>query len=236
MPPKTIFFQDKYQHSCPYLDDRKSRNIYPDPSQPMRQEKYDDLIQLGFRRSGDLCYRPYCAECQACIPIRINAASFSRNRSQKRCIRRNQDIRLQYKEMTFTDEYYQLYRRYLNAQHADSTMANPTEQSYRDFLLSRWCQVKCLELREEGQLLAVAVTDVVKNGLSALYTFYDPTYRQRSLGTYAILQQIQWAASHNLPYLYLGYYIADCRKMAYKKQFSAAEYLINHQWQKLSLE
>jgi arginine-tRNA-protein transferase len=138
------------------------------------------------------------------------------------------------KKAHFSEEHYALYCRYLAARHVGGGMDDPTEESYQNFLLSHWCETSFIEFREEGKLLGVAVTDHVFDGLSAFYTFFDPDYTERSLGTYAILQQISLAKSQNLAWLYLGYWIEDCRKMRYKQAFSALEGYVDRRWQPLN--
>jgi arginine-tRNA-protein transferase len=228
------FFQDAAPHPCSYLEDESAQNLYPDPQVRMTNELYSQLIQHGFRRSGDMAYRPYCPSCSRCVPVRININQFKANRSQKRCLKRNPNVSLISKKAHFSEEHYALYCRYLAARHVGGGMDDPTEESYQNFLLSHWCETSFVEFREEGKLLGVAVTDHVFDGLSAFYTFFDPDYTERSLGTYAILQQISLAKSQNLAWLYLGYWIEDCRKMRYKQAFSALEGYVDRRWQPLN--
>lgn len=231
----TIKFYQDSPHDCSYLDDRQARNIYPDPNQPMTDSLYSQLIQHGFRRSGNLAYRPYCPNCDACVPVRINVNSFKISRSQRRCLQRNQGLTISHHSATFKQEHFDLYCRYLEARHLNGGMDNPTKESYLNFLTSDWGQTGFIEIRRESQLVAVAVTDYVHDGISALYTFFDPGLTQNSLGTYAILQQIKIAQSQGLSWLYLGYWIKDCQKMQYKQNFSAIEGYIDQQWQALDI-
>lgn len=227
------FYQDTQAHSCSYLPDRMAQNMYPDPNHPMTIRIYDQLIQHGFRRSGNHVYRPYCNECQACVPVRINVNQFRASRSQKRCLKRNHKLLITEKPAQFTSEHFELYRRYLNQRHADGGMDNPTEDSFTHFLTSYWCDTQFLEFRDEGELVAVAVTDYMENGLSAFYTFFDQEYSHYSLGTFAILKQIELAKSLDLKSLYLGYWIKDCKKMSYKQNFLATEVYQDQKWQPL---
>ena len=228
------FYRDT-PHACSYLDDQQACNIYPDPEQPMTSHLYSHLIKHGFRRSGDLVYRPYCSDCQACVPVRINIEQFKASGSQRRCLQRNKHLNMRYHPATFNPEHYQLYCRYLTSRHIGGGMDNPTEETYLKFLTSNWTDPLFIEFRDNSQLIAVAVTDTVDHALSALYTFFDPDLARNSLGTYAILQQINIAQQHDLPYLYLGYWIENCRKMEYKQKFSGLEAYINQQWQPLKV-
>lgn len=230
------FFQDAVPHPCSYLDDLMAQNIYPDPQIRMTNELYSQLIQHGFRRSGNMSYRPHCPSCQRCVPVRINVAQFKPNRSQLRCLKRNKNVTVHSIPASFSEEHFQLYERYLKLRHAGGGMDDPTEDNYRNFLLSTWCETSFIEFREDGELLAVAVTDHVYQGLSAFYTFFEPDLAKRSLGTYAILQQINIAQSQNLSWLYLGYWIEECQKMRYKQSFSGLEGYLDQVWQPLNQE
>jgi arginine-tRNA-protein transferase len=224
------FYQDK-GHECSYLKDQQARNIYPDPNLVMSNGLYSQLIQLGFRRSGDFSYRPYCETCNACVPVRINTNLFTPNRSQRRCIKRNQDVSLTMMEPIFNQEHFDLYERYLAGRHINGGMDNPTIHNYMGFIDSKWSDTALLEFRINKRLIAIAVTDFVHDGASAFYTFFEPEFANRSLGTYAILQQIEMTKQNHRPYLYLGYWIKDCKKMVYKQNFSGLEAFTEHRWQ-----
>ncbi len=223
------FYQDQ-PHPCAYLDDRLARNIFPDPGKPVTNALYSQLIQHGFRRSGDHMYRPHCPACQACIPVRIDLSAFQANRTQRRCLRRNSDITLHIRPAIFSEEHFELYVRYQKIRHPGAGMDNPTEQSYRQFLTSYWSDSAFVELRLKEKLVVVAVTDFVADAASAFYTFYDPEIPSRSLGTLAILKQIELARHQRLSWLYLGYWIEASSKMRYKNRFSGLQYL-QGQWQ-----
>jgi arginine-tRNA-protein transferase len=224
------FYQDK-GHACSYLDDQQARNIYPDPNLPMSNVLYSRLIQLGFRRSGDFSYRPYCDECQACVPVRINHQQFVANRSQRRCLKRNQDITMKVVDPFFDERHFELYQHYISQRHIGGGMDDPSPESYMGFIHSGWSDTVLLEFHLQHKLVGVAVTDLVGDGASAFYTFFDPDLDKRSLGTYAILQQLELIKGHRLPYLYLGYWIKNCRKMSYKQNFSGLEGFIKQRWQ-----
>jgi arginine-tRNA-protein transferase len=216
------FYQDQ-PHACSYLEGRRARNIYPDPNRPINKQLYSHLIQHGFRRSGDHIYRPYCPDCEACVPVRVNVADFKPNRSQRRCLQRNRDIQLKIKPAEFNSEHFDLYCRYLAGRHRGGGMDNPSADSYINFLISSWCDTAFIEFRLQEQLVAVAVTDFIIDGSSAFYTFFDPEMSKRSLGTFAILKQIELARNYELSWLYLGYWIEESPKMRYKSRFSAIE-------------
>lgn len=226
------FYQDN-PHPCSYMNDREAQNIYPDPNKAMTNVLYSQLIAHGFRRSGNMAYRPFCQSCNACIPARINVAKFKPSRSQRRCLKRNEHITVTSQPAAFNEEHYELYCRYLGARHVGGGMDKPTKETYLQFLTSDWSDTQFIEFRDNEKLIAVAVTDFINHGLSALYTFFDPTLEKQSLGTFGILEQIKITQSLGLRWLYLGYWIEDCKKMQYKQNFSGLETYIDQQWQPL---
>lgn len=217
--------------SCGYLPNRESVSLFADPKFPFNPAVYDLLIDHGFRRSADYIYRPHCPNCNACIPVRVPVDIFEASRGQKRIWKKNQDLSVTTHDLMLKDEHFRLYRKYQNMRHGEGEMANHDMERYFEFLDSEWCETLLLEFRDEQRLVAVAVTDIVRRGLSAFYTFFDPEYAPRSLGTYAIMWQIHLAKKLGLPWLYLGYWISDCRKMNYKTQFLPLEMRIDEQWQ-----
>ncbi|MBF7731483.1 arginyltransferase [Pseudomonas sp. N040] len=217
-------------HPCSYLPGEQATTLFLDPSQPMDVDIYAQLSTLGFRRSGDHLYRPHCQNCQACVPARIPVERFTANRQQRKILKRNADLTVRVVKPLFSEDHYSLYLRYIEARHADGDMYPPSREQFSTFLLSELPFARFIEFRLAGQLLAVAVTDVLPNGLSAVYTFFDPAHEQRSLGRYAILWQIGEAARLGLHALYLGYWIKNCRKMSYKTQYRPLELLVNQRW------
>ena len=224
------------EHSCAYFDDRVCQNVVPDPNIEMQPEIYDQLGMIGFRRSGNHIYRPHCPQCHACVPCRIDIAAFTPSRSQRRCLKKNSGIEIKPVKAGFSSEYFELYKKYLNHRHADGEMKNPSEDDYKNFLICNWSNTHFLEFRENEQLLAIAVIDKIGNGFSAVYTFFDPELSDRSLGTFAILQEIQHCREHQLPYLYLGYWINQHPKMHYKTSFSSIEFFKDNHWSALDLQ
>lgn len=216
------FYQDQ-PHACSYLEGRRARNIYPDPTKPASKALYSQLIEHGFRRSGDHIYRPFCPDCDACVPVRIDVNNFRPNRSQRRCLNKNRDIEMKVRPAEFHFEHFALYSRYLAGRHPGGGMDNPTTDSYINFLTSSWCDTAFIEFRLGEKLVALAVTDFINQGASAFYTFFDPAMDKRSLGTFAILKQIELVRNYGLSWLYLGYWIEESPKMRYKTNFSALE-------------
>ena len=178
-----------------------------------RRYSREVTIKLGYRRSGDFIYRPHCTGCEECRPCRIPVAQFSPRRNQQRCLKSNQDLSLNIVKAHYSDEYFELYRDYLNARHGDGEMSNPVPDDFEKFLYSDWSNTYFLEARKDERLLAVAVTDVTPSGLSAVYTYFDPAESKRGLGNFCILQQIHHTQLMQLDHLYMGYWINDCQKM-----------------------
>jgi arginine-tRNA-protein transferase len=228
-------------HPCGYLAEREARSAFVDPSIRLNAPLYGALLDQGFRRSGDFAYRPLCPGCRACLPARIVVQGFSPDRAQRRCLRRNADLH-RVVLSALNDEHYALYRRYLAARHPAGGMDPEDAGAFREFLGCAWGTCEVWEYRINGRvdgqldaaagntLLAVSVVDRVPRGLSAVYTFFDPDRADRSLGTWAILQQVEWARSDALPYVYLGYWVPGSAKMDYKKNFRPLEILQPSGW------
>lgn len=222
-------------HDCSYLPDQQATTLFVDPDLTIDQNIYSDLSELGFRRSGSYVYRPHCEECNACIPIRVLTQEFDMRRRHRRIWKANRDLTITLLPPRYTDEIYQLYHRYISEKHRDGDMYPPNQEQFESFLLKNWSHTHFAEMRDKtGALIAVAVTDRLKNGLSAVYTFYDPSQDHRSLGTFSILWQIEYAKTQWLPHLFIGYWIKDCRKMNYKNQFKPMEMYLNHRWERIS--
>ncbi|MEL7045857.1 MAG: arginyltransferase [Pseudomonadota bacterium] len=222
-----------YPHRCSYLEGEEATTLFIDPRQSVDQTLYSNLSMLGFRRSGNHIYRPHCSHCNACIPARIPVEDFQPNRNQRRCLKRNADLDVEMRrDIVGDDESYELYDRYIRQRHADGDMFPPDRDQFESFLNDPWGCTEYLQFRCGGRLVAVAVVDVMIDGLSAIYTFYDPDEDARGLGRFAILWQIQRCHSEGLPFVYLGYWIRNCRKMAYKADYQPLEVLVNNQWQR----
>lgn len=229
-------------HPCSYLPDRASTIVFVDPQFTLDHQLYGNFVDQGFRRSGDLVYRPYCQSCAACVPVRIPVERFHPTRGQKRVWHKNRDITVSAVEPVFNAEHFDLYLRYQSARHAGSSMDDPDPERYIGFLASRQADTVFYEMRapqpsgppdSPGRLLGVAIVDILPTGLSAVYTFFEPALGSRGLGVYGVLWQIAEAQRRGLPNLYLGYWIAETPKMAYKTQFHPLEALRNGRWQTL---
>lgn len=218
------------EHPCSYLEDQAATTVFIDPNAELNARLYSELSDFGFRRSGRHIYRPHCAQCQACIPVRIPVETFKPNRSQKRCIKRNTDLRIERSDDINNNECFDLYSRYIKERHNDGDMYPPTRKQYQEFLSAEWGVTRFLKFYADDKLIAVAVSDFLDQGMSAIYTFFEPSENARSLGTLAVLEQINEAKSLNLPFVYLGYWIKDCDKMRYKNQFKPLQMLINQKW------
>ena len=219
------------EHECGYYDDRQTSNLIPDPQMKMGSALYSLLLSKGFRRSGEFVYRPHCKECAACTPCRINVIHFKASRNQRRCLKNNQNLTTHIKPAQFSEEYFSLYSRYINGRHKDGSMADPTPEDFSNFLLNGWKTSVFIESRLKGKLLCVAVVDFLNAGPSAVYTFFEPEEQKRSLGTFAILQQIWLARLYQKEHLYLGYWIENHPKMEYKRKFSGLEIYQQEIWQ-----
>jgi arginine-tRNA-protein transferase len=218
------------KHPCSYLNRNNAQTLFFDPREVITPQIYQSLTDQGFRRSGSHLYRPHCGSCQACIPTRVPVAQFAPKRSQKRVLKRNKDLHVRLESAAFSRRHYHLYERYISLRHADGDMYPASEDQYRSFLLSPWSNSVFVCLYQGERLLSVAVTDEQSRGLSAIYTFFEPTEDARSLGVLSILKQIELCQELGLPYLYLGYWIKDCDKMSYKTQYRPTELFINDRW------
>ena len=220
-------------YPCSYLPDRQSVSQVAIPPQLITAGIYSDLVRRGFRRSGDFTYRPACEKCHACVPVRVPVHRFVADRSQRRCLKAHGGLEAKELPLEYSAEHYHLYRRYQTRRHAGGGMDLDNRQQYTQFLLQSQVDSRLVEFRDNGELRMVSVIDVLNDGLSSVYTFFDPDLPGASLGTYNILWQINQCFANNLPHLYLGYWIRDCRKMSYKVRFRPTEGLINDRWQEI---
>ncbi len=221
-------------HECPYIRDRKATNLLVDPGYRMNASTYARLIDKGFRRSGSDVYRPCCYRCQSCISTRIPVHQFKPKRSQRRNWKRNRDLRVQISTSGFKPEYTELYLKYIHSRHAGGGMDEDTPASFASFILTSWCETVLLEFWQDELLLGVAATDRLAQGLSAVYTFFDPEQgAERGLGVYALLWQLDWAKKLGLSYVYPGYWIAESPKMNYKVRFRPISGYIDDRWVEL---
>ena len=222
-----------YPHSCSYLPGQEATTLFVDPRTPMSGGLYSQLSLLGFRRSGSHLYRPNCGTCSACIPARIPVERFEPRRNQRRCWGQNADLEVRELDDIQTDEAFDLYCRYIEGRHHDGDMYPPSREQYQSFLSSEWGVTRFYGMYHQEELVCIAVADELDDGLSAIYTFYDPARQSMGLGTYAVLWQIEETRRLGLNYLYLGYWIKECQKMAYKIQFRPLELYVNGNWVEL---
>lgn len=218
------------EHACGYWPERVARDLVFDPHDARMPAFYAQALHWGFRRSGDIVYRPHCRGCRACVAVRIPVERFRPDRSQRRCLARNTGVEARVLPAGRDDERLALYRRYLASRHRGGGMDGHGAHEFDQFLVGSWANTRFLELREHGRLLAVAVTDIEPRAMSAVYTFYDPDHAARGLGTLAILRQIEWALREGRRHLYLGYWIAGHDKMDYKRRFRPLEGFDGRAW------
>lgn len=223
-----------HPHPCSYQDDREATTLFIDPAVKIDAIAYKDLTEIGFRRSGNHFYRPHCQTCNECIPARIPVDSFTPTRRQKRIENKNKDLTITTVDSIADDEYYQLYAKYIEQRHENGDMYPPTPEQYQQFLVRETHFCKFTVFRLNDKPICVSVRDDISDSYSAIYTFFDPDFSNRSLGNFAILWMINLAKNENRQYLYLGYWIRSCRKMAYKIEYRPIELLLNGRWQTLT--
>ena len=218
-------------YPCSYLEGLEARSQVATPSFLISTPIYSELVRHGFRRSGTFTYRPRCDTCHQCVPVRVVADAFLPTRSQRRSYKQHRDLEVTLHSLRDKAEYFELYRRYQEARHRDGGMDDDSPEQYRNFLLQSHVDTLLVEFRENTVLRMVSVVDVLVDGLSAVYTFYDPDVPHSSFGTFNVLWQVEMCRKLQLPYLYLGYWIAGSRKMAYKANFQPLEGLQDGDWQ-----
>lgn len=247
-PLQKLQFYVTTGYSCGYLPNKLAQSLIASPQHLIDANVYSGLIQQGFRRSGKFAYRPHCENCRECIPVRVILQDFIPSRSQKRAYKQHNNLSVAIINVAFHEEHYALYSAYQNARHLDARQLDKSSndknsiqnekpekddaEQYRNFLCQSNVESVLVEFRENNQLKMVSVIDIVRDGISAVYTFYDTSDTKTSYGTYNVLWQIEWSKNLGLPYLYLGYWIKDSKKMMYKQNFKPLDKLIDGEWVK----
>jgi arginine-tRNA-protein transferase len=236
LPLQKLQFYVTTAYPCGYIENNLAQSLIASPYHLVDTEVYSELINQGFRRSGKFTYRPHCEHCNKCIPIRVILEQFTPTRSQKRAYKQHCNLTATILPLGFHQEHFALYSAYQSLRHNTESEFEKNneateEEQYKQFLCQSNVKSQMVEFRDQHQQLKiVSVIDIIKDGHSAVYTFFDAKEQKSSFGTYAIMWLIEWTKQQNLPYLYLGYWIAESQKMAYKEKFNPQEKLIDNEW------
>ncbi len=231
-----IQFYVTTSYACGYIEGLASQSLVATPHHLISQHHYNDLIKKGFRRSGKFTYKPYCELCNACIPIRINVKNFVPSKSFKRIIKKHQHLQTSVLTLSFHENHFKLYLEYQKMRHEKTKTTDDDVNQYSEFLLQSNIDSRLIQFQDQDDLKIVSFVDVIDDGISAVYTFYDTHDKSLSYGTYSILWLINWCIEKKLDYVYLGYWIKESKKMNYKTHFKPFELFINNEWRSFNSE
>jgi len=221
------------EDQCSYLEDRQQRMLLVDPSHPLDNSLATYFSNHGFRRSGNMTYRPKCDNCQECVSVRVPTKEFTPSKSQRRIFKKNIDISVTLEPMDNALDYFQLYYDYQKSRHPDGTMCDSSEEKYLTFIKSDFTDSALMVRRKNSEVVSVTVLDLFHDGLSLLYTFFDPKFSNLSPGKASIMDAINYCQTHSFPYVYLGFWIKSSEKMNYKIQFQPLEGYFKAEWKRL---